>query len=71
MWRAYSGVPAEALGEYPRISVHVRLINGFPVLFTERGEVVSGQRSITVEAPWEDVVSVTAKILVRRNDGES
>lgn len=73
-WRQSVAFPSSvSLGEFPSIGIECRLVRGVPVLFTERGEVLRGQRSITLTAPYEDAVTATATILVERrnDDGES
>lgn len=50
----------------PMTGLHLRIIDGCPVLFTERGEYVRGQRGCVVHARMDDVVQVDADILVER-----
>lgn len=50
----------------PRIALCVRMVDGCPLLFTDRGEVVTGQRLVTVSSGIGRVTSVTAEIYVER-----
>lgn len=49
-----------------RIDVHVRLIDGIPVLFTERGEMINGQKEIKLHAGVDEVTEVTVAINVEK-----
>jgi hypothetical protein len=48
--------------------LHLRLINGVPVLFDDRGRSVSGQVRLTVDAGVNEMTTVTATILLERNE---
>jgi hypothetical protein len=50
----------------PRIGVHVRMVDGVPVLFTERGELVNGQVSCSVAGAVDCVVTADVKINLER-----
>jgi hypothetical protein len=50
-------------GECP---LHIRLIDGVPVLFDDRGRMVKGQVSVKVESAVDKMMGVTATILVER-----
>lgn len=45
-------VPADL----PRIGLEVRLINGVPVVFTDRGEFVRGQLAVSVKGEFQHAV---------------
>lgn len=66
-WGCFSGHVTLPQGT-PTIGLEVRLMNGVPCLFTERGEFVRGQQNITLRAGLDDATKVAAEILVERED---
>lgn len=62
---SYAGRVAVPLGT-PTIGLEVRLIAGVPVLFTERGEMVRGQREVSVTTAVNGPVSARLDVLLER-----
>ena len=51
----------------PKIWLCVRMIDNVPVLFTSRGEYVSGQKRVVVNSSSDEAVTVESTILVERD----
>jgi hypothetical protein len=49
-----------------RIGLEVRMIDGVPTIFTDRGEHVKGQRRCVVSTAFDSVVSVTLEFMPTR-----
>lgn len=52
--------------ETPRVTLIIRVVDGAPVLFTEDGKYVEGQRGMEIAAHMDDVLSCKADFFLGR-----
>lgn len=71
--RAQVSVEREKYGSHvelppdtPRIGLEVRLVDGVPMIFTERGEVVDGQISVEVRSAVDAATVANLKVYLSR-----
>lgn len=54
----------------PSIGLVVRLIDGVPLMFTERGEYVRHQIDVSVHSPLDEMVSAVVKLYTEIESSE-
>ena len=57
------------LSKYDECPCHVRMIDGVPILFTDRGEVVAGQIECAVFGAVNEMVRAHVELYVTDGDG--